>query len=168
MWEFRRLTTLWASTACYRDSFTFYMPRTRKYPSSSECLNEKHIHFMTVTRYCWAQTRDVTVPTNSPCCMVQYRPTAGWTRRKFSGMCNMDTKVHDATHTNQRRRGGYGNCKSWMERDKKGRRCCFTLRYYTRIILQVPKLIRDREWWTDICQHGRSTNWQHGTTATPG
>jgi hypothetical protein len=23
MWELRRLTTLWASTACYRDSFTF-------------------------------------------------------------------------------------------------------------------------------------------------
>jgi hypothetical protein len=25
MWEPRRLTTLWASTACYRDSFTFYL-----------------------------------------------------------------------------------------------------------------------------------------------
>jgi hypothetical protein len=25
MWEPRRLTTLWASTACYRDSFTFFM-----------------------------------------------------------------------------------------------------------------------------------------------
>jgi hypothetical protein len=24
MWEPRRLTTLWASTACYRDSFTFF------------------------------------------------------------------------------------------------------------------------------------------------
>jgi hypothetical protein len=24
MWEHRRLTTLWASTACYTDSFTFY------------------------------------------------------------------------------------------------------------------------------------------------
>jgi hypothetical protein len=24
MWEFRRLTTVWASTACYRDSFTFF------------------------------------------------------------------------------------------------------------------------------------------------
>jgi hypothetical protein len=23
LWELRRLTTLWASTACYRDSFTF-------------------------------------------------------------------------------------------------------------------------------------------------
>jgi hypothetical protein len=23
MWEARRLTTIWASTACYRDSFTF-------------------------------------------------------------------------------------------------------------------------------------------------
>jgi hypothetical protein len=26
MWEPRRLTTLWASTACYRDSFTFFSP----------------------------------------------------------------------------------------------------------------------------------------------
>jgi hypothetical protein len=25
MWEPRRLATLWASTACYRDSFTFYI-----------------------------------------------------------------------------------------------------------------------------------------------
>jgi hypothetical protein len=25
MWEPRRLTTLWASMACYRDSFTFFM-----------------------------------------------------------------------------------------------------------------------------------------------
>jgi hypothetical protein len=25
MWEPLRLTTLWASTACYRDSFTFYL-----------------------------------------------------------------------------------------------------------------------------------------------
>jgi hypothetical protein len=25
MWEHRRLTTLWAFTACYRDSFTFYL-----------------------------------------------------------------------------------------------------------------------------------------------
>jgi hypothetical protein len=24
MWEPRRLTTVWASTACYRDSFTFF------------------------------------------------------------------------------------------------------------------------------------------------
>jgi hypothetical protein len=24
MWELRRLTTLWASTACYRDSFTLF------------------------------------------------------------------------------------------------------------------------------------------------
>jgi hypothetical protein len=25
MWESRRLTTVWASTACYRDSFTFFL-----------------------------------------------------------------------------------------------------------------------------------------------
>jgi hypothetical protein len=25
MWESRRLTTLWASTVCYRDSFTFFV-----------------------------------------------------------------------------------------------------------------------------------------------
>jgi hypothetical protein len=26
MWEPRRLTTLWASTACYRDSVTSFLP----------------------------------------------------------------------------------------------------------------------------------------------
>jgi hypothetical protein len=30
MWEPRRLTTLWASTACYRDSFIFYTRIMRK------------------------------------------------------------------------------------------------------------------------------------------
>jgi hypothetical protein len=38
MWEPRRVTTLWASTACYRDSFTFTSPPSvsrlsRKYES---------------------------------------------------------------------------------------------------------------------------------------
>jgi hypothetical protein len=28
MWEPRRLTTLWAFTACYRDNFTFYLSIT--------------------------------------------------------------------------------------------------------------------------------------------
>jgi hypothetical protein len=30
MWEPRRLTTLWAFTACYRDSFTFYEVKKKK------------------------------------------------------------------------------------------------------------------------------------------
>jgi hypothetical protein len=30
MWDPRRLTTLWASTACYKDSFTFYLPSIKK------------------------------------------------------------------------------------------------------------------------------------------
>jgi hypothetical protein len=29
MWGHRRLTTLWASTACYRDSFIFYVLNMR-------------------------------------------------------------------------------------------------------------------------------------------
>jgi hypothetical protein len=31
MWESRRLPTLWATTTCYRDSFTFYMMRAFSY-----------------------------------------------------------------------------------------------------------------------------------------
>jgi hypothetical protein len=30
IWEPRRLTTLWASTACYRDSFTLYIENVIK------------------------------------------------------------------------------------------------------------------------------------------
>jgi hypothetical protein len=30
MWEPRRLTILWAFMACYRDSFTIYLPFTRQ------------------------------------------------------------------------------------------------------------------------------------------
>jgi hypothetical protein len=33
MWEPRRLRTLWASTACYTDGFTFLHPRRRNYLS---------------------------------------------------------------------------------------------------------------------------------------
>jgi hypothetical protein len=32
MWEPRRLTALWASTACYRDSFTFFTFTGRNLP----------------------------------------------------------------------------------------------------------------------------------------
>jgi hypothetical protein len=31
MWEPQRLTTLWACTACYRNSFTFLLPRKARY-----------------------------------------------------------------------------------------------------------------------------------------
>jgi hypothetical protein len=34
MWEPRRLVTLWASTAFYRDSFTFKLPRRHQTPSN--------------------------------------------------------------------------------------------------------------------------------------
>jgi hypothetical protein len=36
MWEPRRLTTLWTSTACYRDSFTFFLGKGRVSLASSE------------------------------------------------------------------------------------------------------------------------------------
>jgi hypothetical protein len=39
MWEPRRLTTLWAFTACYRDSFTFYPP----IPTTSVTLQRPYI-----------------------------------------------------------------------------------------------------------------------------
>jgi hypothetical protein len=41
MWEPRRLTTLWASTSCYRDSFTFFIELT----SVSSC--GKHWNVLT-------------------------------------------------------------------------------------------------------------------------
>jgi hypothetical protein len=37
MWEPRRLTTLWASTACYRDSFTLYTPPSEPFRLSMTC-----------------------------------------------------------------------------------------------------------------------------------
>jgi hypothetical protein len=37
MWEPRRLTILWASTACYRDSFTFTLFRTEVTGSWASC-----------------------------------------------------------------------------------------------------------------------------------
>jgi hypothetical protein len=39
MWDPQRLTTLWAFTACYRDSFTFF----RGYFSSNEFFDDKMI-----------------------------------------------------------------------------------------------------------------------------
>jgi hypothetical protein len=40
MWEPRRLVTLWASTACYRDSF--FLTRLRVYPPSG--VFSFHLH----------------------------------------------------------------------------------------------------------------------------
>jgi hypothetical protein len=37
MWEPRRLTTLWASTACYRDNFTFFLLAMQEY----KCVENK-------------------------------------------------------------------------------------------------------------------------------
>jgi hypothetical protein len=40
MWEPRRLTTLWASTVCYRDSFTFNMCRLSNLTSEVKLKSE--------------------------------------------------------------------------------------------------------------------------------
>jgi hypothetical protein len=39
MWEPRRLTTLWAFTACYRDSFTFFLSKEGFVAQSKYYLN---------------------------------------------------------------------------------------------------------------------------------
>jgi hypothetical protein len=51
MWEPRRLTTLWAFTACYRDSFTFFKTQ-RKFKKSGKCNTPIYIAIIheTVTR----------------------------------------------------------------------------------------------------------------------
>jgi hypothetical protein len=41
MWEPRRLTTLWASTACYRDSFTLRLPLTLPVLAYRRCQDGK-------------------------------------------------------------------------------------------------------------------------------
>jgi hypothetical protein len=45
MWEPRRLTTLWASTACYRDNFTFYLLFRYVMISASNFQEEAEIEF---------------------------------------------------------------------------------------------------------------------------
>jgi hypothetical protein len=67
MWEPRRLTNLWASTACYRDSFTFFLAHVTGYAlnkqpsdifltSSSNffaphiCIVYTHLYAIS---YCW-------------------------------------------------------------------------------------------------------------------
>jgi hypothetical protein len=52
MWEPRRLTTLWASTACYRNSFTFYWA-FRLCPSSGTVEAGKHNVLETGTQNYW-------------------------------------------------------------------------------------------------------------------
>jgi hypothetical protein len=46
MWELQHLTTLWASTACYRDSFAFYLIYVKKLYS-----NEVHIFYTCIFGY---------------------------------------------------------------------------------------------------------------------
>jgi hypothetical protein len=38
IWDPRRLTTLWASTACYRDSFTFYIYMKEECPRIAQTI----------------------------------------------------------------------------------------------------------------------------------
>jgi hypothetical protein len=40
MWEPQRLTTLWASTACYRDSFALWLNRPVNYATGREYENK--------------------------------------------------------------------------------------------------------------------------------
>jgi hypothetical protein len=41
MWEPRRLTTLWASKACYRDSFTFFFIQIARLLGVKYLMNEQ-------------------------------------------------------------------------------------------------------------------------------
>jgi hypothetical protein len=54
MWEPRRLTTLWASTACYRDRFTFTHcrehPSTRRYVNYSNPILKVNLRFGWICR----------------------------------------------------------------------------------------------------------------------
>jgi hypothetical protein len=43
MWDPQRLTALWASTACYRDSFTF-KPATTNIPTTKQWAHKKEIN----------------------------------------------------------------------------------------------------------------------------
>jgi hypothetical protein len=80
MWEPRRLTTLWASTVCYRDSFAFFiLPSVCKFvllPTGKwRWGNMQHVlRQMTNTKYCemWrCQGRDY--------CLLGYDVTSGRT-----------------------------------------------------------------------------------------
>jgi hypothetical protein len=46
MWEPRRLTTLWASTACYRHSFTFYLYKNPPLVSILSQMNPVYISIL--------------------------------------------------------------------------------------------------------------------------
>jgi hypothetical protein len=81
----------------------------------------------------------------------------------------MDKELHDSTHTHTPTSGASGATTTLSHEWKGTRKEGFVaLSYKTRIILQVTKIIRDRQWWGDIWQHGRSTNWQHRTITMPG
>jgi hypothetical protein len=43
IWEPRRLTTLWVSTACYRDSFTFHLNMDDRISICIYSVHQKHI-----------------------------------------------------------------------------------------------------------------------------
>jgi hypothetical protein len=48
MWETQRLTTLWTSKACYKDSFTFTLPyRSSKTPIANKAYFELYECFET-------------------------------------------------------------------------------------------------------------------------
>jgi hypothetical protein len=51
MWEPRRLTTLWASTACYRDSFTFLLIFCASKPTAFLASGKRSAEMLTKCRW---------------------------------------------------------------------------------------------------------------------
>jgi hypothetical protein len=56
MWEPRRLTTVWASMACYRDSFTFYLYLKTFKPRE---VTRKHMKGHPVSTDPWRNSKDL-------------------------------------------------------------------------------------------------------------
>jgi hypothetical protein len=64
MWEPRHLTTLWASTACYRDSFTFYyltLIFTKPHEFCSSCQTQQYTNLPANISLCITEFIDRTM-----------------------------------------------------------------------------------------------------------
>jgi hypothetical protein len=81
MWEPRRLTTLWASTACYRDSFTFFTLQKNDVilPSNIFPTDLKKLY---ITSEVFTEVKIVVLWSLTPCSLVQRY-------QLYGGTCNL-------------------------------------------------------------------------------
>jgi hypothetical protein len=153
MWEPRRLTTLWASTACYRDSFTFFyhwnynnrrqeatLTDPHKMKLSLYLINKAQLHedlirlnsmktwerkYSSTIFYLGTRGRWVISFTPLPLHPRRKSYRTNWTRSCVGPIAGMDAVGRWCTDWAAGRISRLAICKQWVQRSIGALRVCY-------------------------------------------